>query len=408
MSKQNFDIIVLGAGMVGSLFVLQLKQNAVTEHLRIAVIDAEAVTLPAKDAAFELRVSSLTRASEALITEVGCAPALAALRHCVFTDMQVWDADGTGHVHFRASELGETHLGTLVENRILQAVLCERLWQLPGVSRFCPARWQRLERLSDISPSQRTDAGWALHLADGQVLTAPLVVGADGANSAVREAAGISTSLWDYQQRGLVCTVTTELPHQHTAWQRFLSTGPLAFLPLADAHHCSIVWTLPLAEADALLALSDEAFAIRLGQAFEHRLGAISAVSARAAFPLVARHAAHYVADGVALIGDAAHSIHPLAGQGVNLGLLDAAALATEIIAVVNAGLPASHQRALRRYSRARRGHNALIMHTMTGFERLFAAQNPSLRILRNAGMRAFSGSGLVKQWVMRAAMGKH
>ena len=218
-------------------------------------------------------------------------------------------------------------------------------------------------------------------------------------------AAGIGSATWDYRQKGLVCTVATVAQHRHTAWQRFLPEGPLAFLPLADLHQCSIVWTLPSDRADAMLALPEDAFRRALGQAFEHRLGDITTVGPRGAFPLQARHAEHYEQDGLALIGDAAHSIHPLAGQGVNLGMLDAALLADELLTQRAAGLPLHHGRALRRYSRGRRGHNAALMHGMTGFERLFAADAPALRLLRNTGMSLFDRGGLLKHWVMRVAV---
>lgn len=396
-----FDVIVVGAGMVGSLFTLLLSQDAAARGLRIAVIDGERSTLPAPDAPFDLRVSALTRASERLIDRVGCATALAAQRHCRFTDMHVWDADGTGAVHFAARDAGESHLGLMIENRILQALLADRLFagdQEAVLDIFCPARVQALSRERH---------GWTVTLADGRVLSAPLLVGADGAQSRVRTAAGIGVSSRDYGQQGLVCTVSTRQPHADTAWQRFLPDGPLAFLPLADPHQCSIVWTLPTAEAEALLALSDDAFAQRLGIAFEHRLGDITAVGPRAAFPLIARHAEHYTRDGLALIGDAAHSIHPLAGQGLNLGLLDAAALADEMLAALRSGLPAHHERALSRYSRQRRGDNALMLHAMTGFERLFASDDLHLRILRNSGMRLFDRVAPIKHWVMRTAMGR-
>ncbi len=395
---REFDVVVLGAGMVGSLFALLLTRDPAARALRVAVIDAEQSSLPAADAPFDLRVSAITRASEDLIARAGCGPALAAQRLCRFTDMEVWDADGTGRVHFSAGEVGESHLGLLVENRILQAVLCEQLWRQPTVTAYCPRRLHSLQRLRH---------GWQVTLADGEVLSAPLVIGADGANSRVRDAAGLSVSTWDYEQKGLVCTVTTERSHRHTAWQRFLPDGPLAFLPLADEHQCSIVWTLPTSEAERLQALPAAEFAAELGRAFEHRLGAITATGARAAFPLLARHAEQYTREGVALIGDAAHSIHPLAGQGVNLGLLDAGVLADELLAVLKAGLPVDHARALSRYSRQRRGHNALLMHGMTGFERLFAARDSGLRVLRNSGMRLFDRSGLLKQWVMRTAIGR-
>jgi len=395
---QRFDVVVIGAGMVGSLFTLLLTRDEAARALRVAVVDAEQSSLPAADAPFDLRVSALTRASEDLIARAGGADALAAQRHCRFTDMDVWDADGTGHVRFTAGEAGESHLGLLVENRILQTVLCDALWRQPQVTAFCPRRVRAILRLRD---------GWRVTLDDGVILETALLIGADGANSRVREAAGLAASTWDYQQKGLVCTVTTALPHRHTAWQRFLPEGPLAFLPLADEHQCSIVWTLPAAEAERMQALPEDEFRVALARAFEHRLGDIVAAGPRAAFPLVARHAEHYTLPGLALIGDAAHSIHPLAGQGVNLGLLDAAALADEMLAALRAGLPAHHARALSRYSRQRRGHNALFMHSMTGFERLFAAHHAGLRVLRNTGMNWFDRSGLLKQWIMRAAMGR-
>lgn len=393
-----FDVIVVGGGLVGNLFARLLTQDAAARDLRVAVIEGESCTMPLADAPFDLRVSALTRASEALIARAGCGDALAAQRHCRFTDMRVWDADGTGEVHFSARALGESHLGTLIENRILQALLAERLAASTGGLHFlCPARVQTLHR---------TRAGWQVALADGRQLQAPLLVGADGAHSRVRAAAGIATRDRDYGQHGLVCTVTTTQPHATTAWQRFLPRGPLAFLPLADSHQCSIVWTLPAAEATDKLALPDVVFMAVLSEAFENRLGEVTAVGPRAAFPLIARHAENYTQDGLALIGDAAHSIHPLAGQGLNLGLLDAAALADEMLAALRSGLSAHHPRALSRYSRQRRGDNARMLHAMTGFERLFASDDLHLRILRNAGMRLFDRAAPLKHAVMRAAMG--
>lgn len=393
-----FDVIVVGGGLVGSLFALLLTQDAAARDLRVAVIEGESCPMPPPDAPFDLRVSALTRASEALIVRAGCGEGLSAQRQCRFTDMHVWDADGTGEVHFSARASGESHLGTMIENRILQALLAERLATASSrLHVLCPARVQALTRERD---------GWQVALADGRRLQAPLLVGADGARSRVRAAAGIATRDRDYGQQGLVCTVTVSRPHAATAWQRFLPQGPLAFLPLADPHQCSIVWTLPAAEAADKLALPDAVFMAALSEAFEHRLGEVTAVGPRAAFPLVARHAEHYTQDGLALIGDAAHSIHPLAGQGLNLGLLDAAALADEMLAVLRSGLPAHHPRALSRYSRQRRGDNARMLHAMTGFERLFASDDLHLRILRNAGMRLFDRATPLKHAVMRAAMG--
>jgi 2-octaprenylphenol hydroxylase len=395
-SVQRFDLVVVGAGMVGSLFVLRLLQSPLAQGLRIAVIEGQQTVAPQGD--YALRVSSLSLASEALINQVGCGDALRALRHCRFTDMQVWDADGTGSVHFRAKEAGESHLGSLYENDSIQAVLSQALWRQPQVTAFCP------DRLSDV---QRLLQGWRVQTASGALLETPLLVAADGALSRTRELAGIQCTQWDYQQQGLVATVRTELPHANTAWQRFLSTGPLAFLPLDDSHYCSIVWTLPSTQAQHFMSCTDDEFNTELMQAFERKLGTAGVVGKRAAFPLVARHAEHYVLPGLALIGDAAHSIHPLAGQGVNLGFLDAAALADRLIQGLSKGLLMHDDFNLRRYSRDRRGHNELFMHSMTGMEWLFASDSPFWRMARNQGMRWFNQSGPIKQQVMAAALGK-
>jgi len=388
MSKR-VDVLVVGGGMVGSAFALLLKLGS--PALNVVVVDAERSETPAPEANFGLRVSALNQSSEAVIAQAGCAQGYAQLRQCRFQHMQVWDADGTGQVRFSAADIQTTHLGTLVENTAVQALLMQALGDSLRVAR--------------VLSIQRLQQGWQVALDDGSVIQPALLVGADGALSRVREAAGISTSVQDYGQHGLVCTVRTEKPHDATAWQRFLPQGPLAFLPLADAHQCSIVWTLPTTQAEAMLAASPSDFEQALAKAFENTLGAVELVGPRAAFPLIARHAERYCEPGLVLIGDAAHSIHPLAGQGVNLGFLDAASLAQELLAALQAGLPIGHTRALRKYSRQRRGHNALLLNSMTGFEWLFAQQSPAWRILRNLGMRHFDNNHLLKQAVMSVAM---
>ncbi|MDO9620751.1 MAG: FAD-dependent monooxygenase [Moraxellaceae bacterium] len=395
-SVQRFDLVVVGAGMVGSLFVLKLLQSPLAKDLRIAVIEGQQSVAPAGD--YALRVSSLSLASEALIESVGCGEELQSHRHCRFTDMKVWDADGTGNVHFRAKEAGESHLGSLYENDSIQAVLSQALWQQPQVTAFCPDRLANAERLLQ---------GWSIQTQSGAVLNTPLLIAADGALSQTREMAGIQCKQWDYQQQGLVATIRTELSHANTAWQRFMGSGPLAFLPLDNPHYCSIVWTLPSAQAQLMLDSAEEDFNAALAMAFEHKLGVVEVIGKRAAFPLVARHAEHYVLSGLALIGDAAHSIHPLAGQGVNLGLLDAAALANRLVQGLAKGLKLHDDFNLRRYSRDRRGHNELFMHSMTGMEWLFASDIPALRMARNQGMHWFNRSGPIKQMVMGAALGK-
>ena len=393
----KFDIVVVGAGMVGSLFTAALRDSG----LRIALIDGQPPQKPAVSGPFEPRVSALTRASERMLHNLGVLEKLQDTRLCRFTDMDVWDADGTGHIHFRARELGEPHLGILLENRLLQWALTETASAADSVEFICPERLQSLERLPNC---------WQLTLAGGRVLHAALVVGADGAMSAVRTQAGLTLREHDYAQQAIVTTVRSEQPHQFTAWQRFLPSGPLAFLPLltqeGDAHSCSIVWTLDNAEAEKILALDDVAFCAELGRAFEHRLGAVLGADRRFAFPLRARHARDYVQEGLALIGDAAHTIHPLAGQGVNLGFMDAAVLAEELLKALKNGLPVDEYATLRRYSRRRRGHNTLLLHTMTGFQKLFGADDLRLRLLRNVGLNVFDKLGTVKNQVRRAARG--
>lgn len=395
---QRVDLVLVGAGMVGSLFLLRLLQDRALAGRRIAVIEAADTAPPAPDAPYALRVSSLSPHSEALIRAVGCGEALRSQRHCAFTDMVVWDADGTGRVHFRAADVGEPHLGLLMENDRIQGVLQAALWALPQVLRHCPDRLQAL---------QRTAAGWRLQTRSGAVLEAPCVVAADGALSPTRELAGIGHAVWDYGQQGLVATVRCAHPHEHTAWQRFLSTGPLAFLPLADPHLVSIVWTLPTAEARRWREAPEVDFERALAQAFEHRLGEVRLLSERVCFPLLARHADRYERQGLVLLGDAAHAIHPLAGQGVNLGFQDAEVLAREMCQAEAAGLGFTHERALRRYSRARRAHNGLFMHSMTALDWLFGHDNSWLRLVRNAGLSGFNALAPVKRLVMRQALGR-
>ncbi len=397
VNERVADIVIVGAGMVGSLLAALLKDSG----LRIVLLEREALVAPQKDDAFEPRVSALTRASENLLRHVQAWEVMASHRLCPYEAMTVWDADGSGRVQFSARELGESHLGVLVENRLLQWALTQAATQSAGVELLCPAQLCELERLPE---------SWLLTLVSGEKINARLVVGADGAQSAVRQFAGIGSAETDYGQRAIVTTVRTEKTHQYTAWQRFMSTGPLAFLPLltatGDAHHASIVWSQDEAEAQRLLLLDDEAFRRELGFAFEHTLGEVQWVDRRFSFPLRARHARDYAHEGLVLIGDAAHAIHPLAGQGVNLGLLDAAVLAEEILRAQDRGVAWWSELTLARYARRRRAHNSLILSSMTGFRRLFASHNPLLVVARNIGLSATDRLLPLKQELARLAMG--
>jgi len=269
---------------------------------------------------------------------------------------------------------------------------------------------QAAENISWLCPQRIESVHWQdraheVLLASGDRLYCKLLVAADGADSRLRAFANIDYRRSSYQQQGIVCTVTTELPHQHTARQVFLPTGPLAFLPLASGQ-CSIVWSMDESQVPELLALDDEAFSRRLASAFDYQLGTITAVSGRRAFPLTHGHAEHYVKPGFALIGDAAHIIHPLAGQGANLGISDAAELAAVIDEAKRAGRQWWALHTLRKYERARKGDNRVMENAMSVFKQLFGNQNPWLEMLRNSGLNVVDQLPMLKAWFMKHAMG--
>jgi len=310
--------------------------------------------------------------------------------------MRVWDAVGRGSIHFDCADLGEPDLGHIVENRVTQLALWERLEAAQDVRLFCPAG------VADVALS--ADAA-LLDLKDGRRLITSLLVGADGRDSFVRDRLGIATRGWLYDQQAIVANVEVEKWHQETAWQRFLPTGPLAFLPLLDGR-CSIVWSVTEVRSRELLALEASAFARALGEALEYRLGEIGEVGPRAVFPLRLQHAERYVKPNLALIGDAAHAIHPLAGQGVNLGFLDAAELAAAVVEAKVRKRDIGGLWALRRYERARRGENGLMLMAMDGFKRLFSNRVPPLAALRSAGLFAADRISPVKHRFMLHALG--
>lgn len=404
MSEQKvFDILVVGGGMVGSALALGLSRQGwhvglVEGSERKALLEAPA-TADSVDG-FEPRVSAISVASQRLLEELGVWSAVAAGRHCPYQTMTVWDGDGTGRIQFEAAELQARALGTIIENRhivrgLFSALADSHVELIDGVK--VTGWWQ--------DHGQR-----GIELEDGTVLSANLVVAADGAHSRLRQWVGLPTREWDYDQQAIVCTVRTSQSHRFTAWQRFSPAGPLAFLPLltegGDEHFCSIVWSQDTEEARRLMALDDDTFAGELERAIERELGAVEAVSRRFAFPLRQRHAKDYIAPGFALVGDAAHTIHPLAGQGANLGYGDVRALLDELARARKAGLGASDNLVLGRYQRRRKGENLAMMAAMEGFKQLFARDELPVRWLRNTGMRWLNQLGPVKNRIAAEAMG--
>ncbi|AXS83354.1 FAD-dependent monooxygenase [Marinobacter sp. Arc7-DN-1] len=399
----TFDILVAGGGMIGSALALGLSRQG--WHVGL-VEGAEHKTLvqapgPAETVAdFEPRVSAISVASQQLLEQLGVWSGITAGRHCPYQSMTVWDGDGTGRIEFEAAELQARALGTIIENRSIVRALFEALEESPV----------ELIEGAIMTGCRRGSGDLTVELEDGRALAAHLVVGCDGANSRLRQWLGLPTREWDYDQQAIVCTVRTSQSHRFTAWQRFSLTGPLAFLPLltesGDEHFCSIVWSQDTEEARRLMALGDADFTAELERAIERELGAVEAVSRRFAFPLRQRHAKNYIAPGFALVGDAAHTIHPLAGQGANLGYGDVRALLDELSRARKAGLNPANELVLERYQRRRKGENLTMMATMEVFRQLFGRDELPVRWLRNTGMRWLNQLGPVKNRIAAEAMG--
>ncbi len=389
---QEFDIVIAGGGMVGGALACALGQSG---RWRVALLEEYPPAAVAASVFPDMRVSAFSQASQRVLQRVGAWAAVQASgRLQPYQHMQVWDASSSGAIEFSAAEVAASELGWIVENRVVQHALFTHAQQLETVQVFAPARLQSVQ----FSPKQLQ-----LQLHDGPRLSTQLLIGADGARSQVRQLAMIPSAAWEYGQSGLVATVRTEAPHQNTAWQRFLPSGPLAFLPLFDGQ-CSIVWSCPERDAQRYLAMDDAQFCQVLEQAFAQRLGAIQAVGPRAAFPLRLTHAQRYITERIALVGDAAHTVHPLAGQGVNLGLLDAAALA-EVLSQGSV-LDPGELAVLRSYERWRKGHNVLMQGAMDGIKRLFASSALPIRFARGLGLDLTNRCTPLKQLFARQAMG--
>lgn len=390
MSRFDADITVVGAGPAGQAMALATAQAGFDTLL----IDAGEAPAPIPQAP-DLRVFAVSPASTRLLASLGAWPPPAAHRVCAYRRMHVWERDPGHGVHFDAAMLGWPALGHIVEHGVLQHALAEQVAAVGGVR----TRWRlRVESLAwqDGAVVLRTDVGDAIR--------SRLLIGADGAASPVRRLAGIDAPRVDYGQHGLVANVRASVPHADTARQRFLPTGPLAFLPLADGA-CSIVWSLPTDEALRLKVLPAEAFQHELAVAAGGALGTITLESERASFPLARQSAERYVGQRIALVGDAAHVVHPLAGQGLNLGLLDVAALADVLADVRERGMDPGNEAWLSRYARWRQGDNALAARAFEAIDRLYAWQVPGSAGLRDVGHRLVDRSSSLKRaFVMHAS----
>jgi len=385
----HYDVIIVGGGMVGASLAVALTDKSA---LKVALIEAQQLPALTENDEPELRVSALTAASVTLLKNINIWQQLIPSRISQFRDIKVWENQSSS-VHFDSADIGEALLGYIVENRHLQQACLARCNQISNIDIICPAK-----------PASRKDN--VLILENGRELTADLIVAADGAHSPLRESAGIEVQGWDYKQTALVCTVTTEHPHNYTAHQRFLTEGPLAFLPLTDPHQCSIVWSNSTEEAELLCELDDEQFKNVLAKAFENSLGEIIDISQRAGFPLKLRHADHYVETGFALVGDAAHTIHPLAGQGINIGLLDAATLAEILLEAKAKNRNIGSLHTLKKYQRRRKADNIAMQLAMDVFKRVFGSELAPIRWARRLGIQTVSKHSVLKNLFMHTASG--
>lgn len=398
-SVESFEAVIVGGGMVGTALCALLAQAG----MRVALVEVQPAPLTLESAVRKLpnpRVSALTPVSQRLLTHLGAWPAMQKTRVTPYKGMHVWDAEGSGEIAFSADEAGAAVLGHIVENTVTLAALNNHVIGDPNVTPYFGVRLQALQRSS----------GSRLVLDDGRQLHSPLIVAADGARSVLREMAGIDVVSDDMQQEAVVTTVQCAKPHGGIARQAFIDGRPLAFLPLTvegSDHYCSIVWSTTPEHAAELSELPREALGEALGKAFGHRLGEVTVCDKAHRFPLVQRHARHYVQPHFALVGDAAHSIHPLAGQGVNLGLMDAAVLAEEVVHAWQRGAPWGELSTLRRYERRRRFDNSAMLGLMKGFKVLFGSHDPALTLARNLGMSGMNQLVPLKRVLMRQATGE-
>ncbi|CAM6301846.1 FAD-dependent 2-octaprenylphenol hydroxylase [Citrobacter sedlakii] len=390
---QSVDVAIVGGGMVGLAVACGLQGSG----LRVAVLEQREPQPLAADAAPALRVSAINAASEKLLSRLGVWSEIVSHRVSCYHGMEVWDKDSFGRITFDDKSMGYSHLGHIVENAVIHDAL-----------------WQKARQSSDITllaPAELQQVAWGeneafLTLKDGTMLTARLVIGADGAHSWLRNKADIPLTFWDYRHHALVATIRTEEAHGAVARQVFHGDGILAFLPLSDPHLCSIVWSLSPEEAERMQHADEAAFNQALTIAFDNCLGLCRVESERQAFPLTGRYARQFAAHRLALVGDAAHTIHPLAGQGVNLGFMDAAELIEELKRLHRQGKDIGQYLYLRRYERSRKHSAALMLAGMQGFRELFAGENPAKKLLRDIGLKLADTLPGVKPQLIRQAMG--
>lgn len=390
--KFDADVVVVGGGIIGASFACLLAQS----NLKVILLEAgirQVNSLKQKDP----RVFAITIASEHILRKTGAWRKLKDEDIACFRKMHVWDENGLGEINFDSATICQPTMGYIISYQAIADALQEKMLDL-----------ENMRCLWSVSPAYIKEEANAMIIGteDGLTFRTKLVVAADGSHSKLRQLANINYSKHDYNQSALACIVTTEFPHAEIARQRFLKRGPLAFLPMSDQHQSAIVWSSTPDHIQRLFELDETAFHFELAESFANELGRITASTERVVFPLSRAQADEYTRSRIALIGDSAHSIHPLAGLGANLGLLDAAALAEIVIDTQRRGRDPGRHQVLRRYERWRKGENRNIMYLMDGFKQLFENQFQSVQWLRNIGLDIVDKVPVIKHKLMKRAMG--
>lgn len=392
---QSYDIVIAGGGMVGLAVACGLQGTG----LQVAVLEQGAAPTFDSQLPLSVRVSALNRASETLLTRLGVWQDILQMRASRYQGMEVWEKDSFGRIAFDDHAIGGQGLGHIIENQVIHAALWQKATKADHITLFPEAALQQVAF---------GDNETFVSLSDGSMMTARLMIAADGAHSWLRGKAEIPLTFWDYKHHALVANVRTEQPHQGVARQVFHGEGILAFLPFEDPHCCSIVWSTEPQTAKKLCQMNETQFNQQLAVTFDMQLGPCEVISERKTFPLTARYARQFASHRLALVGDAAHTIHPLAGQGVNLGFMDAAELIGQLSRLQQEGKDIGQHLYLRRYERARKLSAAKMLASMQGFQDLFAGQNPVKKLVRDIGLSLADKLPGVKPQLIKQALGEH
>ncbi|WP_176399873.1 FAD-dependent monooxygenase [Shewanella sp. Shew256] len=390
-ATQLFDVILVGGGMVGAATAIGLAKQG----LQVAVIESFAPEAYSPEQALDVRVSAISVASEQLLEQLGALESLLNMRNVPYLGLETWEFDGC-ITQFHSSQIGASHLGHIVENRLVQLALWEQMQQWDAIKLFCPERVATFSRLAD---------GVSVHLQSGIQLEAKLLIGADGANSQVRQWAGIGISGWDYAQSAMLINIQTAQGQQDVTWQQFTPNGPRSLLPL-PGNHASLVWYDDANRIKQLMQLNHKQLADQIRQHFPARLDSDFTVEAKGSFALTRRHANAYFKPNVVILGDAAHTINPLAGQGVNLGFKDVEALLAVIKTALIEDKPWWSTEVLNAYQAKRYRDNQLMMTTMDVFYAGFSNDILPLKLLRNFALKLANINSPIKRTVLKYAMG--